>query len=45
MDQFQSMGTSQTKFHLLLIILMLAGCGSDVPHGEIEGAPRTSEAI
>ena len=45
MDQFQSMGISKTTIHLLLIILIISGCGSDVPPGEIEGAPRSNESI
>ena len=45
MDQFQFMGISQTKITLLFIFLMIAGCGSDVPPGEIEGAPRSSESL
>ncbi|MDC0635970.1 DUF3604 domain-containing protein [Gammaproteobacteria bacterium] len=39
------MGISKTKIPLLLIILIISGCGSDVPPGEIEGAPRSSESI
>ena len=45
MDQFQSMGISKTKIPLLFIILVISGCGSDVPPGEIEGVPRSSESI
>ena len=45
MDQFQSMGISKTILPVLFIILITSGCGSDVPPGEIEGAPRSSESI
>jgi len=45
MDQFQSMGISKTILPLLFIILITSGCGSDVPPGELEGAPRSSESI
>jgi len=44
-DQFQYMVISKTSLPLLLIILITSGCGSDVPPGEIEGAPRSSESI
>jgi len=39
------MGISKTSLPLLFIILIISGCGSDVPPGEIEGAPRSSESI
>ena len=45
MDQFLCMGISKTSLPLLFIILITSGCGSDVPPGEIEGAPRSSESI
>ena len=45
MDQFQSMGISKTILPALFSILITSGCGSDVPPGEIEGAPRSSESI
>jgi hypothetical protein len=45
MDQFQSMGISKTILPVLLTILITSGCGSDVPPGEIEGVPRSSESI
>jgi len=45
MDQFQSMEISKTILPLLFIILITSGCGSDVPPGEIEGVPRSSESI
>ena len=45
MDQCQFMGTSKVLLPLLFFLLLLAGCGSDVPPGEIEGAPRSSESI
>ncbi|MDC1526456.1 DUF3604 domain-containing protein [bacterium] len=45
MDQFQSMGISKTILPVLWIILITSGCGSDVPPGEIEGVPRSSESI
>ena len=45
MDQFQSMGISNTILPVLFILLMTSGCGSDVPPGELEGAPRSSESI
>jgi hypothetical protein len=45
MDQFQSMGISKTLLPVLFSILITSGCGSDVPPGEIEGAPRSSESI
>jgi hypothetical protein len=44
-DQFQFMGISKTSLPLLFIVLIISGCGSDVPPGEIEGAPRSSESI
>jgi len=45
MDQFLCMAISKTSLPLLFIILITSGCGSDVPPGEIEGAPRSSESI
>ena len=45
MDQFPFMGISKPKFSLVFIFLMIAGCGSDVPPGKIEGPPRSSESI
>ena len=45
MVQFQSMEISKTVLLILFIILITSGCGSDVPPGEIEGAPRSSESI
>jgi len=45
MVQFQSMEISKTVLPILFIILITSGCGSDVPPGEIEGAPRSSESI
>ncbi|MDC3379811.1 DUF3604 domain-containing protein [Gammaproteobacteria bacterium] len=44
-DQFQFMGISKTILPVLFITLITSGCGSDVPPGEIEGAPRSSESI
>ena len=44
-DQFLCMAISKTSLPLLFIILITSGCGSDVPPGEIEGAPRSSESI
>jgi len=39
------MEISKTILPVLFIILITSGCGSDVPPGEIEGAPRSSESI
>jgi hypothetical protein len=39
------MGISKTILPVLFITLITSGCGSDVPPGEIEGAPRSSESI
>jgi hypothetical protein len=45
MDQFQFMGISNTILPVLFIFLIASGCGSDVPPGELEGTPRSSESI
>jgi len=45
MDQSQCMATSRALPLIICISLFIAGCGSDISPGKIEGEPRTSESI
>jgi hypothetical protein len=45
MDQSQFMAIEQRVFTLFVSLVFLAGCGSDVQPGNIEGAPRSSDSI
>jgi hypothetical protein len=39
------MEISKNPLVLICILMIIAGCGSDVPPGKVEGAPRSSESI
>ena len=45
MDQCQFMVINHRVLSVFCSLVFLAGCGSDVPPGNIEGAPRSSDSI
>ena len=45
MGQCQFMGIDRRVLSLFFSLAFFAGCGSDVPPGAIEGAPRSSDSV
>ena len=45
MGQCQLMGIDRRVLSLFFSLAFFAGCGSDVPPGAIEGAPRSSDSV
>ena len=45
MGQCQFMGIDRRVLGAFLSLAFFAGCGSDIPPGTIEGAPRSSDSV